>query len=169
MSLITVKQLAEDYGLLSDRVYKLLHQTPVARQGRNRTLYYSEKVARKVIQRYVDSKSCCPDGTATFTGLIEIHKLSVQTLKHMRRHPDMPKPVGRWRNKSGVFCDYYVINDVLAFAKSRQWLNITKPGIEEDDDDDEHAPAYAIPSASVINPLAKAFVSWDFKSPLRPA
>jgi hypothetical protein len=165
MRLVTVQQLAKEYGLPIDRIRKLLTKIPVDQYGKQNKSFYQSKNARAIIEKYISEKSGPPPGLATLTDIRQYHGVSVQTMKRMRMHPDMPKPAGKWRVKTGVFCDHYSIEDVVKFSQKNTWLIKPKQFYESRNQDDD--VPYAIPKAPMINPWAAAFVRWDFNSPLR--
>ena len=58
--------------------------------------------------------------------------------------------------------DYYDINAVLSHAKSQYWLLEERKFTQFDEND----PRWSVPEASYIPPYIKAFLRWDFHSPL---
>ena len=164
MKLVTAVELAQQYGLPRVRVHVLLRRIPIAQRNDKRQQFYQHGPAHAVIQQYIKEKAGPPEGLIQPIDFERVLGLSFLTRERMLNHPDMPPPAGQYRNNAGQMRDYYAIDDVMAFANSRLWVGRGYRETVLDEDDDQ--PAYAIPSACYLNPWAKAFVSWDFKSPL---
>lgn len=164
MKLVSKKDIIEQFGMSENAVNNLIyehHAIPASIEEKGRCLYNLDRL-KPILDEYTRQMAGPPPGFARMKHLAPMTGLTKMGLDRMRKHPDMPKPAGKCRNSWGQLHDYYDISAVLAHAKSQHWLLEHRKLTQFDEND----PRWSVPEAAYIPPYIKAFLRWDFHSPL---